>query len=63
MERRNSDKVFRTIMYICYNFYVNCDKISSNNLENLLSEQILVLCTEEFKNFQKLHFSLNMQSF
>ena len=45
MERRNSDKVFGTI---CDNYYVNCDKISSNNLENLLSEQVLVLCTEKF---------------
>ena len=60
MERRNSDKVFGTI---CDNCYVNCGKISSNNLENLLSEQVLVLHTEKFENFQKLHFSLNMQSF
>ena len=49
MERRNSDKVFRTIGD---NFYVNCGKISSNNLENLLSEQVLVLCTEKFKIFK-----------
>ena len=44
MERRNSDKVFGTI---CDNCYVNCGKISSNNLENLLSEQVLALCTEK----------------
>ena len=44
MERRNSDKVLRTI---CDNFYVNCGKINSNNLKNLLSEQVLVLSTEK----------------